>query len=310
MPRSHPFPRARPGSGLPAIALAAGLIAIGPPSYADSPFLRAGSGAQRSDAGSASAEAVLALGPRTVTVRPGSNTILELAVDHLNRIVTPFARPSVRTVASLSTEVDGNVLYVATAEETPATLYISDADDARTTIGLTLAPRRVPPREIRLRVPGVQPSAAARPSGPAVAARSAAASPPAIAATWRQPQRYVEALTAGFRALALGAVPDGYSERRARAAETPTCGAGLGIRRGRAFDGGPLRFVTARVRVRGGDAVTVDARTCRLRSGEPIAALALWPSGALAPGAEAELLVAVRRGRDDVPALPDPGRRP
>ncbi len=101
--------------------------------------------------------------PRTVTVAPGSNAILELAIDHLNRIVTPFARPSVRTVSSVTTEIDANVLYVATASEEPATLYITDADDARTTVGLTIAPRRVPPREIRLRVPGlVKPSSTDR----------------------------------------------------------------------------------------------------------------------------------------------------
>ena len=200
----------------------------------------------------------------------------------------------------LAAQFGPRVLYVATAEETPATLYISDADDARTTIGLTLALRRVPPREIRLRVPGVEARPPAGAEDAALAPAPARSIEPMIAATWRQPQRYVEELTAGLRALALGEVPDGYRARRARAAETLVCGNGLRLRRGRAFDGGPLRFVTATVRAQSGQALDLDARRCRLRSGAPIAAVALWPSGELSPGAEADLLVAVGLNGDDL----------
>ena len=92
--------------------------------HADNPFLRGSAGVSTSAATAANAgngaandranpdePAVLALGPRTVTVAPGANAILELAIDHLNRIVTPFERPSVRTVSKLSTEVEGHVVY-------------------------------------------------------------------------------------------------------------------------------------------------------------------------------------------------------
>jgi conjugal transfer pilus assembly protein TraK len=282
--------RASPAIGL----LTTILVALSPPSHADSPFLRTGSGSDPSGSGTSGQQAVLALGPRTVTVRPGANAILELAIDHLNRIVTPFSRPSVRTVSSLSTEVDGNVLYVATAEETPATLYISDGDDARTTIGLTLAPRRVPPREIRLQVPGVKAGRSTSLNDTAQDQATAPTSEPIIAATWRQPQRYVEELTAGFRSLALGEAPDGYSERRTRSSETLSCGDGLRIRRGRAFDGGPLRFITAKITARSSDPISLNEQSCRLRSGDAIAAVALWPSRDLPPGAAADLIVAVR----------------
>jgi conjugal transfer pilus assembly protein TraK len=298
--------RASSGFGLLTIVF----VAASPPSHADSPFLRTGSGSDAYGSGSGGQQAVLALGPRTVTVRPGANAILELAIDHLNRIVTPFSRPSVRTVSSLSTEVDGNVLYVATAEQTPATLYISDGDDARTTIGLTLAPRRVPPREIRLQVPGVK---ASRSTGPTETAQDRAAAPtpePMIAATWRQPQRYVEELTTGFRSLALGEIPDGYSQRRARSSETLSCGDGLRIRRGRTFDGGPLRFITAKISARSGDPISLDEQRCRLRSGDPIAAVALWPSVELKANTEADLIVAVRLDRDDDSDRPRLGGRP
>jgi len=287
--------RAASGIGL----LTTVLVAGSPPAHADSPFLRTGSGSDPSGSGSGSQQAMLELGPRTVTVRPGANAILELAIDHLNRIVTPFSRPSVRTVSSISTEVDGNVLYVATAEETPATLYISDGDDARTTIGLTLAPRRVPPREIRLQVPGVKASRSIGSNDAAQDQATALTPEPMIAATWRQPQRYVEELTTGFRSLALGEAPDGYRERRARSSETLACGDGLRIRRGRAFDGGPLRFITAKVSPRSGMTISLNAQRCRLRSDASIAAVALWPSVELKANTEVDLIVAVRLDRDD-----------
>jgi conjugal transfer pilus assembly protein TraK len=131
-----------------------------------------------------------------------------------------------------------------------------------------------------------------------------------IAATWRQPQRYVEELTTGFRSLALGEIPDGYSQRRARSSETLSCGDGLRIRRGRTFDGGPLRFITAKISARSGDPISLDEQRCRLRSGDPIAAVALWPSVELKANTEADLIVAVPLDRDDDSDRPRLGGRP
>jgi hypothetical protein len=73
---------------------------------------------------------------------------------------------------------------------------------------------------------------------------------------------------------------------------------------------GPLRFVTARVRVNRDSKPTLDERHCRLGSGEPIAAIARWPSGTPTPGAEADLLAAVRLDGDDAQPQPGRSRRP
>jgi conjugal transfer pilus assembly protein TraK len=107
-----------------------------------------------STAEAASTDTQLALGPRTVTVEPGTTVLVEVAVNHLNRIVTPFAAPQVRTVSAATTEVDGNVVYVATPSEEPIALYLSDGGDSRSALSLTLAPRHVPPREVRLQLSG------------------------------------------------------------------------------------------------------------------------------------------------------------
>ncbi|MFE8034494.1 TraK domain-containing protein [Thiohalocapsa marina] len=261
---------------------------------ADSPFLRTASGT----AGEGTMDnnhPVLELGPRTVSVSPGSNAVLELAVDHLNRIVTPFRRPSVRTVSGVTTEIDGNVLYVATAAETPATLYITDADDARTTIGLTIAPRRVPPREIRLVVPGVQP-AQPKPIRTAEAALTAPLlAETALTGLGREPKPYVEALTDALRALALGEVPPGYQLRRPRATEAVHCAVpGLKPKTEQVLEGGALTLVRVSLRNTGDMPIPIDEGSCRLRSDRPIAAVAAWPETRLLPGMDTGLLLAVR----------------
>ena len=69
--------------------------------------------------GPSGTDRVLELGPKTVTVEPGTTALVEVAINHLNRIVPPFAAPQVRTVSTATTQVDGNVVYVATASEEP-----------------------------------------------------------------------------------------------------------------------------------------------------------------------------------------------
>ncbi|EIC23880.1 TraK domain-containing protein [Thiorhodovibrio frisius] len=279
-----------------AALLGTGLAVTSLGSQAASPFLRTSADSNPNQPATTK-DAQLALGPRTVTVEPGSTVILELAIDHLNRIVTPFRSPSVRTVSSVSTEVDGNVLYVATAEETPATLYITDADDAQTTVALTLAPRRVPPREIRLLVPGLENQRKA--SRPSSAVTESASVQPDMApvAIWRQPQQYVAELTQGFRALALGEVPDGYRSGRVRFGPAIRCGADVNLSQVKTYDGDALRFLTARVRVKGDQPVVLDESQCQAGGKGAIAAAALWPSGPLHPGADATLLVAIDPSR-------------
>ncbi|EGV16157.1 TraB/VirB10 family protein [Thiocapsa marina] len=54
----------------------------------------------------------LELGPRNLTVTPGTTVLVEIAIGHLNRIVTPFADPVVSTVSNASTQVDGSVIEI------------------------------------------------------------------------------------------------------------------------------------------------------------------------------------------------------
>jgi conjugal transfer pilus assembly protein TraK len=248
------------------------------------------SGEDRSDKADPPA-ATLSLGPKTVRVSPGTTAIVEVAIDHLNRIVTPFAAPQVRTVSSATTQVDGNAVYVATASEEPVSLFITEAGDTATAISLTLAPRHIPPREVRLVL-----------TGALVRAAAAVASPRETVA--RDDQPYVEHIAASFRALAQNRVPAGFGLRPAGREEGVTCRQpGLVVTTAQILDGGRLRILAARAKNQGKLPAELQERTCSAGSGALVAAVAAWPRLRLAPGEETELFVAVR------PAEPDPERR-
>jgi len=233
--------------------------------------------------------ATLSLGPKTIRVSPGTTAIVEVAIDHLNRIVTPFSSPQVRTVSSATTQVDGNAVYVATASEEPVSLFISEAGDTATAISLTLAPRHIPPREVRL----VPTGGLVRTAAPPVPKPRTPIIP--------SDQPYVEHIVAAFRELAHNRVPAGYVLRKAGRGERATCRQpGLSVTTAQVLDGGRLWILAARARNQGKLPIGLDERSCSAGSGTLVAAVASWPRTRLAPGQETELYVAVR------PREPDP----
>jgi conjugal transfer pilus assembly protein TraK len=253
------------------------------------------------DRGESDGQSVLALGPKTVKVSPGTTTILEVAKGHLNRIITPFASPAVRTVSSAQTQVDGNVVYVASGEDEPVTLYISDSGNPDTAVALTLAPRNIPPREIRLdlagapgftRVSSVQGGGAVSAGGGSIGTAG---------------QPYVEGIVEAFRAIARNQVPAGFG-LTASAREGVRCSQyGLSVTRGQVLDGTRLRIYTGVLRNTSGGALDIEERTCTA-PGTAVAAVATWPRVHLAPGEETEVYVAMRphdpeRERRDRPSL-------
>ena len=49
--------------------------------------------------------------PTTLLMTPGVNELIPVALGHLNRIVTPFESPQVRTTSDAQTQIKGNVVY-------------------------------------------------------------------------------------------------------------------------------------------------------------------------------------------------------
>lgn len=235
------------------------------------------------------------LSAQTLEVPPGVNEIIPVAVGHLNRIITPFEKPEVRTVSPATTQIEGNVLYVAPADETPVTLYVTPGGNEALALSLTLAPRRIPPREIRLTLGAEQYRKLGDLQGQG---RRTPASSKAMEEREYTPQDYIADLKQTFRALALRRTPPGFSLREPVAGETLRCEQpGLRVTTGQALEGRDWVILVGVVRNGGSSPVELDERSCA-GSGRETLAVAAWPKVLLAPGEASELYVAVRNQPD------------
>jgi len=223
---------------------------------------------------------------QTLRVSPGVNEIIPVAQGYLNRIITPFESPKVRTVSPATTQIEGHVVYVAPADENPVTLYLTPDDTEELALSLTLAPRRIPPREIRLtldadqyRKLGSLQSAQERPS----------------ATSSRLSQDYVAELKQTFRALALMRTPRGYSLRAPLGGETLRCTQpDLTTTIGQTLEGRDLLVLVGTAKNSGLSPLELDERSCAIEPQETVA-VAAWPKVWLEPGEMSELYVAIRR---------------
>ena len=238
--------------------------------------------------------------PLEVVLTPGVNEIVNASIGHINRIVTPFPSPEVRTTSSAEISVHDNVLYVAPQSEQPVTMYITQSGDEALALSITLNPRRIPPVEARLKVAGNE-------EGFLVAAEG-------------DPQEaledvpYVTSLRIVMRALALGEVPSGYSLRHTQLFED-VCAPPPGLD---AYTDGQIAFdFSLAQRIEGASLIAAIGRVTYRQPPEnggylpPIelnelwcadretAAVAFWPAPLLYPGESAEVFVVRRRAAAD-----------
>lgn len=229
------------------------------------------------------------IAPQTIKVSAGINEIITVAQNHLNRIVTPFPSPRVRTVSRAETQVEGNVVYVASNSEDPVTLYITPGENESLAISLTLAPKLIPPREIRLELAGVEYSRLTQ-------TQPAAKKSDNVDDTVQQ--EHVAQLKATLRELALMQSPNGFSGRPVSANETVYCDQqGIQTTVGQAFDGRNTTILIAKTVNTTPQRIELDERSC-IGQGtglSDIVAVAAWPDVWLEPGQSTELFVIVKQ---------------
>ncbi|MCF0254265.1 MAG: type-F conjugative transfer system secretin TraK, partial [Duodenibacillus sp.] len=180
--------------------------------------------------GGAGAVSSLRLNARPVIrMRPGENVCIPVAAGHANRLLTPFASPQVVSTTLEAGKdgacgevcVRGSVVYVSTEKPYPVTAFIMEEGREDVALSVTMVPRRIPPREVRLELPREAPLRPAQ---------------PAQAQGWERSAPYAQVLREAFRALAAGRLPEGYGLRQAAAGDRlPSCRqSGLAVR----FSGG------------------------------------------------------------------------
>lgn len=88
-------------------------------------------------------------GVQVIEVTPGQNVVMDISVRELNRIITPFADPHIRTTSTAQFEVQDGVIYIATGSHLPITMYVTETDYEDVSLSLTLRPKRILPKEVR-----------------------------------------------------------------------------------------------------------------------------------------------------------------
>jgi len=228
--------------------------------------------------------------PQKLQIIPGVNEIIPVAIGHLNRIVTPFNKPEIRTVSTASTSVSGNVVYVSPPDETPVTLFITPESSEDLAISITLMPKRIPPREIQLSLNDANYKKLESVQHPT----NSDGDKPS-----HNPQDYIAELKTTFRSLALMRTPAGYSLRDPLPNEQLQCSqASFHTQTGQTLEGRDLFILVGILQNKGPTTVEVDERACSGNNAD-VLAVSVWPTVMLAPGESTELYVAVRKHSDE-----------
>lgn len=212
-----------------------------------------------------------------LTVDPGRNVMFAIARTHLNRLITPFPNPVVKSTAvATSTSIEGSVVYVATESPGPVAMFITDADDPVNAISLTLVPQAIPAVQVSIELSGYSPRRQR--------------SEERIAGGEDPP--YQGGLRELLRSLAQGDIPGGYSLQPLRnASRMPECILpGLEISPAQFVDGGDITVLVAHVRNTSMLDTVLDERMCAANG---VLAVAAWPRVHLLPGQETELFIAM-----------------
>ncbi len=217
-----------------------------------------------------------------IVMRPGASVVVPVAYGHLNRIITPFDNPQVHTVSNAQIKVHENVLYIATEETKPVTLFITPSGMESPALPLILAPRQIPPREIRLKLP----EEAER----ELRFRTVMTSSNSPAA---KDTPYIATIKAIFKDLAKGTIPPGFVMRDPGPQDQVGCfQAGVVVSTGQVMEGPGMVLRVAVLRNTGTTEVELDETRCA--GNWDTLAVAAWPVVRIGPNEAVELYVLSR----------------
>lgn len=237
-----------------------------------------------------------------LTMKPGVNQIIPIAIGHPNRVVTPFSNPEIVSTSLTGANENGqcgevcikeNVVYVATDKQYPVTMFITEKGSEAQALSLTMVPRRIPPREVFLKLDG------------GVGISGAFANSKAEA--WEQSQPYVETIRSVFRKIAIGEVPQGYTLNRIPAGvAVPSCshpGIKVDFGKGQYMMGHHLNVFIGVAQNVSEQPIEFKEALC---GSWDVAAVTTWPLNVLEPGQKTELYVAKKQKRGIAPTSKRP----
>ncbi|WP_242439611.1 MULTISPECIES: TraK domain-containing protein [Providencia] len=235
-----------------------------------------------------------------LVVEPGVNTLIPISIGQLNRIVTPFERPTVQRLqlSDVKVSVQGNVIYVSTSSTNPVALYVSEKGDESVALSLSLVPQKIAPVQASLMLSRKVGNA---PTASGYAQNVMYGGSEAKARKWEQKDSYVETIRNILRAVALGDIPPGYAMGSlGRGHSIPNCNFSTGTAQdnikysfagGQYIQGSQFSVIVGVAQNTGASTITVDESLCTHPN---LAARALWSRNTLQPGQKTEAYFVIR----------------
>ncbi|WP_166255973.1 TraK domain-containing protein [Marinobacter salicampi] len=220
--------------------------------------------------------------PIEVTTQFGQTELVNVAMGHPTRIVTPFMKPSVLKIdEDAIVSVKQNVIYFASDKRTPVTLHVREEGYEAQSITLTLLPQKIPPREVLVKIPGRE-----------MADANMFAGRNETAEKWEQSNPYEQTLVQMLTTIAKGELPTGYRMRDFLPSdEAPLCqqrGLRFVFEEGQVLTGNDFTVYIGVVRNMADQAIEFVETNCASRE---VASVSAWPDVYLAPGQETEVFV-------------------
>jgi len=219
-----------------------------------------------------------------IILKPGVNEIIPVSRGHLNRIVTPFESPKIKTASDATISVENNVVYVVSDKSAPISLFLTPSDSEGEAISVTLIPKSIPPREITL--------AFAKSHQRKIKYRGKKK-----AKKWEQSQAYVETIKKIFRDISLGKIPPGYSfKENLEKGQGIFCDMdGFTIKTHQMLEGSDFIVLVGVLKNTSKSIREFDESSCSM---ENVLSVAVWPDVYLAPGQSSEIYVINRFAED------------
>jgi conjugal transfer pilus assembly protein TraK len=228
-------------------------------------------------------EGTMDAAPMELVIKDGETHMLPISVGHPNRLITPFQTPRVKKLdPSLTVEVVDNVLYVATNQPHPVTIYIREDGTEGFAVPLILFPKKIPPRQVTLRFS--EESRIAMPRG----SKKAEA--------WETKESYQTTLKQLLTSVARGQTPSGYVLRNVKPSDyLPYCkqlGLDFDFSSAQVLEGHRLSVIVGTLTNTHDQSVEFVETNC-LNS--RVKAIAAWPEVFLNPGQKSELYLVINR---------------
>ena len=215
--------------------------------------------------------------PVKLQVSPGQQQPVTLSRLHLNRIITPFAAPQIRTIDQADIRIEGSVIYLSSQQEEPFVVYITPHDSESHALSLLVTPLDVPPKEIQLSLSKQWQQKLKRNKD--------------TAKRFEEASDYQQAITEIMTSLVKGQVPEGYEFDQFHKPDFQPCqqdGLAFDFSKGQQAQGHYFNVLVGIALNNTEKPITFHERNCQ---GSHTVAVSMWPKNTLHPGQRRELFI-------------------